>query len=221
LPAGEAGPPLIGAELVFEGGYVGDAIESDGIVSDSPDGRILLAQGDEVDLSFNDGGEGISLGDKFTVYRKPTYVIHPKTKKRVGMLFIPLGILEIKRVQGGEGAGKIIRSYYHISPGDLIQHYRESGPVVTPPPIPPDIDGYVIGTREGESLIAEHSIAYLDRGSSDGISPGMVFHVVEGRFDDLVGELKIISVQPTTSTALVTKCVRPFDVGSRVVTPSK
>lgn len=212
---------LIGAELIFEGGYIADNIESSGMISDSPDGRILFAAGDNVNLSLSGRGEGISVGDKFTIFRKPAYVTHPKTKRRVGTLFIPVGILEINRVQGGEGAGRIIKSYYHISPGDYIQPYRAVSPVIAPPPVTPILHGYVIESQKGEKLIAEYSIVYLDRGSSDGISPGMAFHVVREKYDDIIGELKIISVQATTSTALVTKSVKPFDIGSKVVTSSK
>lgn len=218
---GSEEPLLIGAELIFESGYIADNIESSGVISDSSDGRILFASGDNVNLILNGRGEGISVGDEFTIFRKPAYVTHPKTKRKVGMLFIPVGVLEINRVQGGEGAGRIIKSYYHISPGDYIQPYREVSSVIAPPPITPILHGYVIESQEGEKLIAEYSIVYLDRGSSDGIFPGMVFHVVSGKYDDIIGELKIISVQATTSTALVTKSVKPFDIGSKVVTPSK
>lgn len=214
-------PPLISAELIFGSGYIADNIESSGMISDSPEGRILFALGDNVNLSFNGRGEGVSTGDKFTIFRKQAYVTHPKTKRRVGMLFIPVGVLEINRAQEGEGAGRIIRSYYHISPGDYIQPYRAVSPVIGPPPITPILRGYVIESQEGKKLIAEHNIVYLDRGSADGIFPGMVFYVVRGKYDDIIGELKIISVQATTSTALVTKSVKPFDIGSKVVTLSK
>ncbi|MBI5038155.1 MAG: hypothetical protein HZC13_00005, partial [Nitrospirae bacterium] len=85
----------------------------------------------------------------------------------------------------------------------------------------PDLSGYIIESHEGKMLNAEYSIVYLDRGASDGVIPGTTFYVIGEERNDVVGEIRVISAQAATSTALVTKSVEPFVIGSKIVTTTK
>ncbi len=218
-------PPVtsvIGSDLIFGSGYIMDNIESSGIITGSPEGRNIFANGDSVNvLLYIEDTSEISVGDRFTIFRKPAYISHPKTGKRVGMLFIPVGVLEIYRAQGRDAAGRIIRSYDYISPGDLIQPYQPASAVSEISEAVSGVYGYIIKSFEGKVLNAEYDIVYLDKGASDGITPGTGLYVIGERHDYIIGELKVISVQATTSTALVIKSIEPFGIGSKVVTPSK
>lgn len=214
-------PAVIGADLIYASGFITDSIESSGIISGSPEGRNMFATGDSVNITLQNKEGEVSVGDRFTIFRMPVYVVHPKTGKRVGMLFIPAGVLEIYRVQGKDAAGRIITSYSYSSPGDYIQPYRPASPVTEIVPTVPGIYGYIVGSLAGKMLNAEYNIVYIDLGASDGITPGTVFYVIGKRHADIIGELKVISVQAATSTALVTKSVEPFSTGSKIVTPAK
>lgn len=217
---------MIGGNLVFSSGYISDDIKSSGIITDSPEGRNIFAGGDNVNIVLHSTDNGVSIGDWFTIFRRPVNIFHPRTGKRVGMLFIPVGILEIYRVQGKDAAGRIIKSYNYSSHGDLIQPYQPSsqpfGPVDEPldkiDQTTPGIQGYIIESYESKVLNAEYNIVYLDKGASDGITPEAIFQVTGERPGHIIGELIVISVQANTSTALITKSIEPFGVGNRVVT---
>ncbi len=204
--------------LIDMSGYVADSIESSGVITGSPEEKVLFADGDNVTLRLKDHAV---VGDRFTVFQPPAPVSHPKTGKRVGMLFIPVGEIEITGVQGRDAAGRIIKSYTYSSQGDQIQPYKPSAPPVETEKAVPDLSGYIIESYEGKMLNAEYSIVYLDRGAWDGVIPGTTFYVIGEERHDVVGELKVISIQATTSTALVTKSVEPFGRGSNIVTTTK
>ena len=211
-------PPVAWVELIEAGGYITDNIVSSGVIIGSPEEKNIFASGDDVNILLQIKGDKASPGDKFTIFSTPAYVSHPKTGKRVGMLFVPIGVLEITRVQGKDAAGKIIKSYSYSSTGDQIQPYKPASPVTEIIHPVPEVSGYIIGSYEGKVLNAEHGIVYLDKGASDGIISGTIFYVIGEEHGDITGELKIISVQTNTSTALVTHSREPFGVGSRVVT---
>ena len=204
--------------LADASGYITDSIESSGMITGSPEEKILFSDGDNVTLLLKNKA---SVGDRFTIFQPPAPVSHPKTGKKVGMLFVPVGEIEITGVQGRDAAGKIIKSYTYSSQGDYIQPYRPSVPAAKMEKAAPDLSGYIIESHEGKMLNAEYSIVYLDRGASDGVIPGTTFYVIGEEHNDVVGEIRVISAQTATSTALVTKSVEPFDIGSKIVTTTK
>jgi len=158
------------------------------------------------------------MGDKYTIFRTSGPVIHPATKKKTGFLLIPIGVIKINRVQGKDASGEIIKSYNYASIGDRIQPYIPADPVLEIRKSEKEIQGYIIDAYEGLTLNAQFNIVYLDKGASDGITPGTIIYVTTEKKDDVIGELQVVSVQDTTSTALVTRSVEPFGTGSKVTT---
>ena len=212
--------PIIKEEMVFMGGYIADKVKSSGVITKSSDDRNVSAAGDTVNILFNNKEEKAAIGDRFTIFRNPKPVIHPGTGKETGRLFVPVGILEIYRVQGLDAGGRIVKSYDYISAGDQIQPFQPAEPVKeishAASGITRNITGYIIGSREETIMTAEQSIVYLDRGSNDGLIPGVVLNVIGENTNSVIGGLMVISVQGTTSTALVTNSAESFGVGSRV-----
>jgi len=205
--------------LIDASGYIIDNIESSGVITGSPEEKVLFADGDNVTLLLKDNA---SVGDRFTIFKSPAPVSHPKTGKRVGVLFVPLGEIEITGVQGRDAAGRIIKSYTYSSQGDQIQPGRSSAPPAeVAKAVAPDLSGYIIESHEGRMLNAEYNIVYLDKGAEDGVIPGTTFYVIGEERHDIVGEVRVISVQAATSTALVIKSVEPFETGSKIVTTIK
>ena len=205
--------------LIDASGYIIDNIESSGVITGSPEEKVLFADGDNVTLLLKDNA---SVGDRFTIFKSPAPVSHPKTGKRVGVLFVPLGEIEITGIQGRDAAGRIIKSYTYSSQGDQIQPGRSSAPPAeVAKAVAPDLSGYIIESHEGRMLNAEYNIVYLDKGAEDGVIPGTTFYVIGEERHDIVGEVRVISVQAATSTALVIKSVEPFETGSKIVTTIK
>ena len=213
--------PAISSETIEAGGYIINNIESYGVIMGSKEDRTVFADGDSVNISLANGyTDKVSVGEKFTIFRTSGPVIHPTTKKKAGTLFIPIGVIEINRVQGKEASGEIIRSYNYASTGDKIQPYIPAHPVHEIRKSAAEIQGYIIEAQEGLLLSAQYSIVYLDKGSADGITPGTSINVIREK-NDIIGELRVVSVQDTTSTALVIKSSEPFGVGTKVTTIRK
>lgn len=209
--------PIIGEELVFKGGYIADKVSSAGAISISTDDRNVFAAGDTINILFNKKEKAV-VGDKFAIIRKPKALINTETGKQYGMLSVPIGVLEIYRIQGRDAGGRIIKSFDYITEGDLIQRLQPVGPVLTITGSGKGIKGHIIGLREETVLASERNVVYLDKGTKDGLTPGVVLNVSGENLNDIpkniIGELMVISVQSSTSTALVTKSIEPFGVGS-------
>lgn len=220
-PVRQTPAPVIEGESVFTGGYVADKISSAGVITRSLEDRNVFASGDSVTIKFNSRSETAAFGDRYTIFRKSEPLIHPHSGKEIGSRFIPIGILEIYRVQGRDAGGRIIKSYDYISSGDQIQSFQPASPVKEVSYSAHEIKGYIIGSREGTELNAQNNVVYLDRGSKDGISPGTMFKVTGDTPNNILGELLVISVQGSTSTALVTSSIEPFGAGNQVITSEK
>lgn len=205
--------PIVGEESVFIGGYIAAKVSSAGTILMSPDDRNMFAAGDTVNILFNKG-ENSAAGDKFTIIRKPKALINPETGKQYGMLSVPIGIIEIYRIQGRDAGGRIIKSYDYITSGDKLQRLQPAAPVKTISPSGKGIKGNVIGLREETVLASERNVVYLDKGAKDGLTPGVVLNVSGEKPNSIIGELMVISVQSSTSTALVIKSIESFGVGS-------
>ncbi|MBI5194256.1 MAG: LysM peptidoglycan-binding domain-containing protein [Nitrospirae bacterium] len=209
--------PIIGEETVFMGGYIADKVSSAGAVSLSQDDRNVFAAGDTVNILFNKK-EKAAVGDKFAIIRKPKALINTETGKQYGMLSVPIGVLEIYRIQGRDAGGRIIKSFDYITEGDMIQRLQPAVPVLTITRPAKGIKGHIIGLRGETVLASERNVVYLDKGTKDGLTPGVVLNVSGESPDNIpkniIGELIVISVQSSTATALVTKSIEPFGVGS-------
>ena len=214
--------PAISPGTIESGGYIINNIESYGVIRGSREDRTIFADGDSVNISLeNDYADKVSIGDKLTIFRTSGPVIHPATKMNAGFLLIPIGVIKINRVQGRDASGEIIKSYHYASIGDRIQPYIPAHPVHEIRKSEIEIRGYIIEAYEGLTLNAQFNIVYLDKGAADGITPGTILYVIMDKKDDVIGELQVVSVQDTTSTALVTRSVEPFGTGSKVTTIMK
>jgi chemotaxis protein MotB len=68
------------------------------------------------------------------------------------------------------------------------------------------------------NLVAQRNVVYLDRGREDGIRPGDRMDVVRSGGNlpkRVVGELKILSIEDRTATALITKSISRILKGDR------
>lgn len=225
-PAAPAAPsavrPAITADTIEAGGYIINNIESYGVIRGAKEDRNIFAEGDVVNLTLsNSYAARVSFGEKFTIFRTSGPVVHPSTRKGAGYLFIPIGVIEINRLQGNDASGKIIRSYNYALVGDQIQPYVPAQPVNRIVKAASQVKGYIIEAQESSVLNAQYSVVYLDKGAADGIIPGTILYVIRENKDEIIGELRVLSVQDSTSTAFVVRSMEPFGTGSRVTTAVK
>jgi hypothetical protein len=96
-----------------------------------------------------------------------------------------------------------------------------------------DLLGHIVGTQvDILTMVGESHVVFVDKGRADGVEEGNVFRVIRSgdplhstlasvAYDpsfprEIVGDLLVIDVKETTSTALVTRSLRELTIGDRV-----
>lgn len=167
--------------------------------------------------------DDVALGDLFTIYRRARKVFHPATGQYLGYLVNRLAVVQVSQVDKDLTTVQIVRAYAAVSPGDPVMKFvlpTDEGAAVDQLPTS-DVEGQIVEfqTNMGVmNLVAQRNIVYLDRGREDGIRSGDRMDVVRvgGNLPQrVVGELKILSVEDRTATALVTKSISRILKGDR------
>jgi LysM domain-containing protein len=173
-------------------------------------------------------------GETYVVYRTERTIRHPITKELIGYQSRILGTA--KAVAVDEKAVTVIIGMTNepIERGDLLGPWTEKfiRPVQQRPNAR-DLNGYIVGAQvDIMTMLGEQHVVYVDKGRTDGVEEGNVFRVVrsgdpKGRPigeipsdarlpKEIVGDLLVIDVKETTSTALVTRSLRELAIGDRV-----
>jgi chemotaxis protein MotB len=162
-------------------------------------------------------------GDLFTIYRRPRKVFHPITGQYLGYLVNRLAVAQVSQVDKDLTTVQIVRAYAAVSPGDPVMKFvlpTDEGAAVDQPSSG-NVEGRVVDFQSNMgimNMVAQRNIVYLDRGREDGIRPGDRMEMVRsgGNLPQRsVGELKILSVEDRTATALITKSISRILKGDR------
>lgn len=128
---------------------------------------------DVVYLTAKDAG--LSVGSVYAITRSPVSL----RSSRAGFVAYGYPLLAEVRITSGEGekyTGVIVRSIDLIRRGDVVIPTLPRIRNVSPVPGPSNLDAHIILERSLSTYAtAQHKVVYVDRGSEDGIQPGMVF----------------------------------------------
>jgi chemotaxis protein MotB len=215
--------------LRFASGGIRYSIPNEGIVNEvtgdnqTSGNRMLLGGRDMMYLLLKKGSEA-QVGDLYTVYRRIRKVFHPASKQYLGYLFNVLGVAKVVQIDANVATVTVIRSYGAIVPGDLIMRFE-------PPAVEEsmggdrasdEIRGMIVDLQSDRNmtLVAQRNIVYLDRGSQDGLRMGDLLDLHRtgsGLPRRKVGELKVLSLEDHTATALITRSTSRILQGDRFV----
>lgn len=213
--------------LSFAAGSIQQSSPQDGVVNvttgdnQTTGDRMQLGQRDTLYLKLKNPGDA-AVGDLFTVFKRARKVFHPVTREYLGYLIIRLAIVEVVQVDKTLTTVRAVRAYGAVSPGDPVMKFVL--PVVEPEPASSqtsdDLSGMIVELQSdmGMTLVAQRNIVYVDRGREDGVRPGDQMDVVRSGGNlppRLVGEIKILSTEPRTSTALITRSTSRVLPGDR------
>ncbi len=222
--------PLTSLQTLTSAGYIISQEKEKGIIYDSPEPRTVFGGGDTVYTNIGEK-EGAKEGGRFTIYKPIRTVIHPVTRKEVGILIETLGELEIKEVRHDSSTAYITESYGAIEPGDKLKEREDIiVPMIDPSAKaePKDISGYIIDTRDNRDTVAAGDIVYIDAGEDKGVSAGDKFIIFKSgekaqkRKDEIklpkvvAGSLRAITVRENTSTAIITESKREIAIGEMI-----
>ena len=215
------------AAMRFAAGFIRPSLAADGAVSlvtgdtQIKGNRFLLGEKDVTYVRLIKPAE-FAPGDHLTLYRRAQEVFHPTTRRPLGYLYIMVGVVTISQISENQATVRVVRSYGVITSGDGAMRFV---PPTPPEPAPanrtlPTLTGQIVALPYQQLLIGQANIVYIDRGRDDGlyVEDRMdVFRVGAGLPPRLIGEIKILALEDTTATALVTRSIANILRGDRFV----
>jgi chemotaxis protein MotB len=174
--------------------------------------RMRLGQNDTLYLKLKNPAEA-AIGDLFTVYKRTRKVFHPATGQYLGYLITRLAIVQVVQVDDVLTTARVVRAFGAAAPGDPIAKFSlPSSGEAAAVPASGDINGMVVELQADleMTLVAQRNIVYLDRGWEDGLKAGDRLELTRyggGLPPRQVGEVKVLSTEGRSATALVTKSI--------------
>src|SRR5882762_2852299 len=214
--------------LAYSSGSIQRSTPQDGIVNvitgdnQTIGDHMILGTRDVLYLRLKNPGD-VAPGDLFTIYKRARKVFHPTTGQYLGYLVNRLAVVQVSQIDKELTTVQILRAYATVSPGDPVMKFvlpTDEGAAVDQPSAGA-VEGRVVDFQSNMgimNLVAQKNIVYLDRGREDGIRPGDRMDVVRsgGSLPQrVVGELKILSMEDRTATALITKSISRILKGDR------
>lgn len=186
---------------------------------------ILLSDYDRIYVKMKSAAK---KGDQFAVFRPVRKIEHPITGEPYGFAVKIVGGVQIVDTTPKVATGQISQAFQPIQRGDLVGPWPESfGARVAPVPNETETRGYIIDSV-GDVLgpLGEHDLVFIDRGRQHGVQQGNTFAVLDrgdkftqdtgGLPNEDVGQLMVLDVQETASTAIVTFGLREMNVGDKI-----
>jgi len=208
-------------------------VEGSGTLVAAFEERLMLAQNDQAYARFRSAA-AIVPGESYVIFKTERAIHHPVTKELLGYQTTILGTARAVKVDDKAVTVVIKESLEPIERGALLGPWTER--LVRPVQQRPNarqVQGRIAGAPiDVLTMLGEQHVVFLDKGKADGVEEGNVFRVV--RSGDLstlsssaiasdptlptevVGDLLVIDVKESTSSALVTRSLRELAIGDRV-----
>jgi hypothetical protein len=212
-------------------------VEASGSIVSAFEEKSMLSSGDRAYARFK-GEPPSRLGETYTVYETVRKIRHPLSGDLLGYQTRILGSAVVVARDPRAVTLVIGQSFDPIERGALLGPWAEKAlRSVSPRQAARDVSGHIVGGRvEVQTQFAEQSVVFIDKGKADGVEEGNVFKVIRSgdprgldlttshlapRNDpnlppEVMGELMVIDVKETTSTALVLKSLRELKLGDVV-----
>ncbi len=214
--------------LAYSSGSIQRSTPQDGIVNvitgdnQTIGDHMILGTRDVLYLRLKNPGD-VAPGDLFTIYKRARKVFHPTTGQYLGYLVNRLAVVQVSQIDKDLTTVQILRAYAAVSPGDPVMKFvlPTVEEAAVDEPSAGDVEGRVVDFQSNMgimNLVAQRNIVYLDRGREDGIRPGERMEVVRTGASlpqRVVGEVKILSMEDRTATALMPS----LDISPAVASP--
>src|SRR5262245_51699783 len=203
--------------LAYSSGFILPSTPQDGVVNlvtgdnQTTGDRMIVGQKDTVYLRLRNPDEA-RVGDYFTIYKRARKVFHPATGEYLGYLIHRLAIVQVIQANHQLTTVRTIRSFGSVEPGNPVVRFSlpPSGEMTTDQPAESEVQGMIVDFQADRemTLVAQRNVVYIDKGWEDGVKAGdrmEVFRVGGNLPSRRVGELRILSTQARTASALVSK----------------
>jgi LysM repeat protein len=205
---------LVDRHLLIISGYITDSVHSVGAIYDKPGDITHLTMGDYAYVSTN---SPVKKGDKFYIIYPVEEVRHPVTNRKLGTRIAILGAAEL--IDEHDPKILITSSNVEIPVGSLIDNYYEiDPPLAVDNPRKPDINGHIVTALRRIYAHGIWDVVFIDKGKNDGLELGdLLATTLQSDHKIANGVVQIISLQPSTSVAIIRKAAKEIQIGDPVV----
>jgi len=190
-----------------------------------------LAAGDLVMVNMG-SQDNVKVGDRFSILRPSRKIYHPLRRKRMGVLVLNAGWLEITEVQDRCSKAEIAYSFLPVFVGDrLVPYEAPSFPAdLKAEPTTQETRGCIVDCLDAKAASGARDIVYIDVGTNQQIAPGDLFSIsrVESKPRGSacdpswkIGELVVLRTGQETSSAYILKSTMEVERGNLVVLEKK
>ncbi|MBZ0220727.1 MAG: LysM peptidoglycan-binding domain-containing protein [Candidatus Methylomirabilis sp.] len=228
--------PRVKDHAMARSGFISEAeLKGSGAIVKQEEGKLFMSQGDKVYISFGDARD-VKAGDRFTVFVEGKKIRHPETRKKMGSEVEVIGSLRITRAEA-PAEGVIEKSFKEVPTGARLRPYSPPVLEVALTEAESEVSGIIVTALESRENLSEGDIAYIDKGSADGVKTGnimRIFRPVPEAQDPMAKKKKKVSLPPlelgtlvileagqATSTGVVLKSKRPIVWGDKVSTSNQ
>ncbi len=138
----------------------------------------IAIPGDEIALDIGQN-QGVEIGRVYKIYNIGEEIRHPETGEKIGKVIRVAGVCRVNRTSPTASVALIEHAYIPVVVGDYLVPYTSTAPVeVSGSDVVSGMDAWIIAFQDPDSKIAyAFDIAFLDRGSEDGLQSGDVFNM--------------------------------------------
>jgi hypothetical protein len=243
LPEQRMNPPIKATDVVCSGFVRSETVPASLKVSGTHlrDNALLSTNGQYVQISQGSKG-GVTTGSTYQVVR-PTLSVSDGNRKfgagKLGMHYLDVGQIQIVEVEAGSALARVTGNCEAVEVDDLVIPYVRyeipeiprnrsfSSTMTTPGEVKGSIvfmKNIVASTQSTYhtsnasvnkvAITSEGGVVYINLGKGDGVKPGDLFIVYNGKF--AIGEIAVLKVEDKSSSALVTYSVEALVLGDRV-----
>lgn len=184
--------------------------------------KMIVGQRDTLYLRLKNP-DAATVGDLYTIYKRARKVFHPGSREYLGYLVNRLAVVQVTQADHELTTVHVLKAYGSIAPGDPVVRFAlpSEGDAGSQQVSGSDVHGRIVYLQSDMgimNLVAQRNVVYLDRGRDDGVRAGDRMEVVRtgGNLPQrVVGELKVLSTEGKTATALISKSTSRILMGDR------
>ncbi|MDY0222155.1 MAG: LysM peptidoglycan-binding domain-containing protein [Desulfobacterium sp.] len=225
-------PPFFAYPSMDSLGFIRERpIEELGKIIGSQSENLMMAQGETIYITPAKE-HSLVPGKEYRIISTQEVSTNFNREKFNGVKHIILGIATVVQVENNYATALITRSFDHASTGDLIAPFEPSSDKI---PVKESLDNpsaHILCSLANDSLLSEHKIAFINRGSDHGIKSGQTYTLFEQREginspysmtgntpgaikikERAMGKIIVLHTEATASTILVLSCSNEFSPG--------
>jgi hypothetical protein len=213
-----------------------EPIQPSGLIFKVKDGVSLICGGDLIYIKKL-GNQSFVPGTRYTAYR--TYRLGKglpfADAGYLGFQHYLTGVVEIIKDEKRYAVAKVINNYRTIQINDQLMPHQYRSSRVNLAESKPDIHGKIISCEERMMLFGDYAIAFMDKGSRDGIAPGQTYTLFSREKERLnprdkndtrlvpfdFGTILVLMTDEETATGIITGSSREVSPGTRFHTAGK